>query len=107
MHPTEIIQQDHTLCQRVAVGKQKFSQAVAVVDEVDSAAAIKAAASKIGDELNLRSALPDLVKVVVVEAVKEKLFAALRAEFITGPENELAAFRKLHADTLKNYGGIV
>lgn len=107
MHPSEVIQQYHTLCQRVARGKEKFSQAITVIDEVDSAAAIKAAAIKIGDESNLRAALPDLVKVVVVEAVKEKLFAALRAEFITGPENELAAFRKLHADTLKNYGGIV
>ena len=106
MHPLDLQQQHHTLLQRVAVGREKMHLCDGVIAEVDIDAAIKAAAMSIASNLRAADCLPALAQAVVVDAVRPKLLAALKADLIDQPEADLAAFLKLHGETLKNNFGI-
>jgi hypothetical protein len=105
-HPSEILLEHSRLVQRVAAGRAKADQAYTVLAEINTDEAVKAAALHLAQYQNLDGHLPALTKVVVVSELSEKLLAALRAELIELPENDLAAFKKLYTETLKNYGGI-
>lgn len=106
MNPAELKQKHHYFVQRVAAGREKMDICSGLIAEVDMDAAINNAALSISTNLRVADCVPALARAVVIDTVRPKLLAALRADLIELPESDLSAFKKLHGETLKNHFGI-
>ena len=92
---------------RIAAANEQLFMVSRLVEENSSLdSAITVAAQSLARDLNFNQCLPALVKAVVVDLVRTKLIAALKADLVDNLANDFAKFQTENAELLRAHGAI-
>lgn len=102
----EILSRNRNYPIRIAAANEQFFMVSRLVEENSLDSAITVAAQSLARDLNFNECLPALAKALVVDLVRTKLIAALKADLVDNLANDFAKFQTENEALLRAHGAI-